>query len=335
MATRIIPLPPTSAHDYMRFGRSQIQKEIARMKAEDNKIVHHFADLDTIYPPNIVRYYDLSSMGFTLASQIPPSLTVKSLLDLGCGTGLTAEASIRYFSEQPDLQVSYLDMVVVDGVRTMVTAAVNKVKRWMETTPPMVGKVHHIVNDIYGELGYLQGLAPFELITVQRVLIDCRPEARAQQLQKWATLLHDDGNLLVDVQHPSRQPSALFVGPGSVSAQAMHAQFTKCFQVCDAAVFEECRTYAKELALAAGLQILNGMPAQLPPTTEDVQPIIATFLNNTCTATATDSLGRDERKWVEKRWVGKAIQYYSSRGFAAQPDIASVVVVLGRGMKRA
>ena len=99
----------------------------------------------------------------------------------------------------------------------------------------------------------------------------------------------------------------------------------------DPAVFEECRTYAKELAQSAGLRILNTMPAQRPPTTEDGRPIITSWLNNTCAATIRNSLGLVERRWFDKRWVGDAVDYYRCRGFAAQVEIAAVVVLLGRG----
>lgn len=52
----------------------------------------------------------------------------------------------------------------------------------------------------------------------------------------------------------------------------------------------------QELAQSAGLQILNLVPTQLPPTTEYVRQILATWLNNTCAATIRDSLDRDERR---------------------------------------
>lgn len=109
------------------------------------------------------------------------------------------------------------------------------------------------VEDVFETLEHLPSRGPFELIMAQRVLTNCEMDTRAQQLQQWATQLHEDGKLHQDILNLSRQFFALFVGSGSVLSQVKHARFLKCFQICDSTIFEECRIYVKELAQLAGL----------------------------------------------------------------------------------
>ena len=72
------------------------------------------------------------------------------------------------------------------------------------------------------------------------------------------------------------------------------------------------------------------MPAQLPATTEDGIPILTTWINNTCAATITSDLTREERAWFRRRWIQELIEYYRGKGFACRIEIAAVITVFER-----
>ena len=65
-------------------------------------------------------------------------------------------------------------------VRIMATAAVRRMSLWMKSTPPVVGSVRYLVEDVFETLEHLQSRGLFELITAQRVLINCEMDTRAQ-----------------------------------------------------------------------------------------------------------------------------------------------------------
>ena len=63
---------------------------------------------------------------------------------------LAAEAYVQRLSEQQHPQIYQLNVVIVDGFQSMVTAAVRKLSPQIEST---AGKLCHIVKGIFGELG--------------------------------------------------------------------------------------------------------------------------------------------------------------------------------------
>lgn len=51
------------------------------------------------------------------------------------------------------------------------------------TVLSMIREVHSIVKDVFEKLQYLQAHNSFELITAQRILINCKIDIQTQQLQ--------------------------------------------------------------------------------------------------------------------------------------------------------
>ena len=329
-------LMPAEGRDKDENDIKWIREDIAQNKLNDSRIHHSVGDLHDLYPSRLIELYDISTLGhyessLLFANQIEFSHDVKTYLDIGCGSGRTTDACIMRLAEQTNPAISHIKVAVVDGIEEMVKTACRKLGVWMGAPPLSVDSIHHLVGDVFGELNGLRNDGPFDLITAQRVFIGCRAEERVQLLRKWASHLHEHGRLLVDIPHPYRHLSAIYIGPRSISPQAKHAQMSKCYQICDNTVIEDCCSYARELADAAGLHILNTMPAQIPPTAEEGAPIINTWLENTRASAIKGDLSDEERQWFVRRWAQDSILHYASHGFVAQVDVAAVIAVLGRG----
>lgn len=109
----------------------------------------------------------------------------------------------------------------------------------------------------------------FSLLTAHRVLLKIKKDLRAEVLRHWKSYLSQGGKLVVDVPHPGRVLSAIVIGyrrePGpSQLSHDSRPVWTMCCRLADDRVWEECRSYARDLARDAGLMITNDMPEALP-----------------------------------------------------------------------
>lgn len=160
--------------------------------------------------------------------------------------------------------------------------------------------------------------------------LNVRVDQQARQLSQWFAALRPGGALILDVGHPQRDISAIFVGPGQVDQRAKRAVWHRCIQFCDDATFEECREHARRLAAETGLTITNTMPAQLPIATKNGMPLLTAWIDNTRATTLTGEVTREERAWFCHRYVQDSIHYYHGRGFACSSEVAAVVAVFQR-----
>lgn len=277
-------------------------------------------------------------MGFAesaelLASQILASLVASAYLDIGCGTGLTTLACTKKLLETVNASGTTVAVRVVDGLTKIVELASRKIFFAAEDNPAFAG-VRWKVGDVLGDAGFLSTTIPqFEppcLGTAQRVFLNVRVDQQARQLSQWFAALRPGGAIILDVGHPQRDISAIFVGPGQVDQRAKRAVWHRCIQFCDDATFEECREHARRLAAETGLTITNTMPAQLPVATENGIPLLTAWIDNTRATTLADDLTREERAWFCRRYVQDSIHYYHWRGFACAAEVAAVIAVFQR-----
>ena len=103
-----------------------------------------------------------------------------------------------------------------------------------------------------------------------------------------------------------------------------------CCRLADDHVWEECRSYARDLARDAGLIITNDMPETLPrcELNQDGRPAFQSWLAGSRAATLTDPLTPSQLIWFNRRYTRDAIKYYQLSGYRANAEIAGVVVVL-------
>ena len=156
---------------------------------------------------------------------------------------------MQRLNEYQDPQNSSLKVLLVDGLRSMTTLAKEKLAQFQRNS---LLEIRYEVEDIFGNMHKIQDQGPFQLITCQRVLTTCKLNNRHQQIQNWADLLDKDGQLLIDIPHPSRHPAALRIGR-PVRTQIGPTHVLQCIQISNESIFEECRDYARELAQSAGL----------------------------------------------------------------------------------
>ncbi|KAI4239501.1 MAG: hypothetical protein LQ349_000314 [Xanthoria aureola] len=291
---------------------------------------HQITDLPSIYLHDQIRCYDVISAGFDesadlLAAQIPGETGVSKYLDLGTGSAKTATACIQTLASNNQIPKIY----VVDGLPAMLSIAVPKIQA---ATPATVNAE---LTDVLRGDGQLRALllgryGMFDLITAQRVLINCRFDRRVDVLREWASSLAPGGTMIVDCPHPARDLAALFVGPSRVDPSATKARWYRCYQIGDRDTFEECREYARDLAAQTGLQIVNNMPAQLPQQITDAQAEFGAWVASTRSSALTGVLSRDELRVFRQRYSEQMQRFHHRLGIKLKVDLAAVVVAFQR-----
>ena len=168
------------------------------------------------------------------------------------------------------------------------------------------------------------------LLTAQRVILNCRVDERPAVLREWVEHLVPGGVMLVDCPHPTRALGAVLVGPLATNPQATTTRLLGACQTADDHTFEECREYARDLASRTGLNIINNMPAQLPPGIASTQVEFSNWLALTRARTITGPLSIPELHWFHDRYAEQLTTYYRTFGLKAGVDIAAVIVAFQR-----
>lgn len=91
------------------------------------------------------------------------------------------------------------------------------------------------------------------------VFIGYKVADRVEVLRNWASNLTKYGRFIIDIPHPHRHLSVLYIGPPFVP----HALILVAYKICNIIYLDDCRIYARDLATAAGLQALNTMRKSL------------------------------------------------------------------------
>ena len=118
--------------------------------------------MPSLYNADHIALYDVAMVGFAesaelLASQIPDSLQVTSYLDIGCGTGLTAQTYVHQLIRTKLQTKSFnpFNVMLIDGQDEMVKRAVRKVMDIKGKTA-LIDKVGWEVEDVAGQMLYLE-----------------------------------------------------------------------------------------------------------------------------------------------------------------------------------
>ena len=330
----IPPLLTSNGRDAKAYDNVRVTALANETLAEDDAIEHRYEALGDIYNARLIQLYDVISLGFEstaeqLARAVSLESTVSSYLDLGTGTGLTAKACIQ---QLPGTGAE-TKVVIIDALELMLTEA----KKKLESTPNVatyIGDITALPPAILQDIQNRWGFSTFSLVTAQRVLLNIKKDRRVEALRHWKSFLSQGGKLVVDISHPSRALSAIMItpmmAPGSrQSIQDSGHVWTMCCRLAEDHVWEECRSYARDLARDAGLIITNDMPRVLPEGefNRDGRPAFESWCANTRAVTLNYPLTPSQLIWFSRRYSQDAIKYYQQNGCRAHCEIAGVVVV--------
>ena len=337
------PLSTSGKRDSNYYDNARVTILANNTLTQDDAIEHGYEELEHTYNTDHILYYDLISLGFEstaqiLAREISSDFAISSYLDLGTGSGLTARACIR---QLPQLGADS-KIVIVDGLEGMLTQAKNKLElalnvadiRAPERLLTYIGDVTALPPAILQDTQNKWGFATFSLLTAQRVLINIKKDRRVEVLRHWKSYLSQGGKLVVDVPHPRRNVSAVMLGPmvpkSNQPTRNSGPGWDMCRWFAEDVVWEECRSYARDLARDAGLMITNDIPKALPrcEMNHDGRPAYGSWFAGCRATTLRDPLTPSQRTWFNNRYCMDAIKSYQQYGVRAQPEIAAVIVVL-------
>ena len=125
---------------------------------------------------------------------------------------------------------------------------------------------------------------------------------------------------MLDIPHPRRYVGSLMIGT---------TPYQTCRIITEPQTWEECRRYARELAAAAGLVIVNDMPEQLPlhGRLENGASTVWDWIEKCKANTVPDNLSAQQYHWFGQRYTSDAMEFYRKQGFRCTADIAAVIAV--------
>ena len=304
-----------------------INASIAQSGTEDANTEHRHEHLNQLYSMDLIAAYDYVSMGHAatatlFASEVRLTTPVTSYLDLGTGTGFTAVACARILRAAG----YYFRLILVDGMPKLLHQALAKFDAEFPY-PDAFPDVYFEYTDIQGNLAGLQAaifsryqISGVSLITAQRVFLNVRVSLREEQLRQWAALLSPGGRLMLDIPHPRRCIGSLMIGT---------TPYQTCRIITEPQTWEECRRYARELAAAAGLVIVNDMPEQLPlhGRLENGASTVRDWIEKCKANTVPNNLSAQQYHWFGQRYARDAMEFYRKQGFRCTADIAAVIAV--------
>ena len=329
------PLSTADRRDPKVYDNAAISKFANSSRAEDDATEHRYEELGNTYNTQSISYYDFIGLGFEstaekLSRQIPSDFAVSAYLDLGTGTGLTAKACMGRLQQLK----GQTKVVVIDALEGMLAQARKKLESMLNVAS-YIGDITGLPPAILQDIQNRWGISTFSLVTAQRVLLNVRKDRRAEVLQHWKSHLSEGGKLVVDIPHPGRAVGAIVIGYMAEAGSNQPNQdsrpvWTMCCRLADDRVWDECRSYARDLARDAGLMITNNMPKALPEWEigQDGRPAFQSWLASRRPTTLTDPLTRTQLTWFNHRYTEDAIAYYRRLGLQANPEIAGVLVVL-------
>lgn len=157
-----------------------------------------------------------------LASQIPAGIHVLLYVDLGTGSGKTANASIQRLMDQGQHPRVWL----VDSLQGMIDIAMGKIRSLLEDRDDAI--INGVVADVLSNQQHLQAtinsITHTDLITAQRVFINSRFDQRHSILSEWARRLGPTGIIIIDIPRLRRVPGAVFIRARTVNPAATVTQ---------------------------------------------------------------------------------------------------------------
>ena len=305
-----MPLPTLhTPRDHVLENLSFINNDVVRIGADDQAFEQRFGNLGMLYPPEMCRLFDIVSVGTDsltaqFAGKLRADLDVHLYVDLGTGSGMAAAACIQRLTGMGQV----FDVTLVDGLRELLDVAQWKILRLLGANTLTNGADLRTVHtdchnpQLPGRL--LAGTNQrADLITAERLFNTCLPSRRLAVLRDWASCLAPNGQLVVDVTHPRREVSLLTVSLKVVTPFMVPSVQCAVYNIALDSMFEDCRIYAQDLARAAGLQIINTMPAVLPNGVQDGRNAFDVWQRQVQSPSVMGPLSLDQLDWYRRRYV--------------------------------